>query len=132
MECVFSFLNDLPSTPRATPLAEHVASLHLNLTSRTPASPGPTARATTPNTVMATSLAAAFAPGAAALTASTRARRRSTTTSQRGNGKLATTRAMHGHGEPAAGGGLHSSTFRLNLSASCQSGGAFKGCLEVV
>ena len=30
-----------------------------------------------------------------------------------------------------AGKGLHSSTFWLNLSASCGIGGAFRGCLAV-
>jgi hypothetical protein len=32
----------------------------------------------------------------------------------------------------APGRGLHSSTFRLNLSATCGTGGAFRGCLGVV
>ena len=32
----------------------------------------------------------------------------------------------------SAGRGVHSSTFQLNLSATCGIGGAFRGCLGVV
>jgi hypothetical protein len=39
---------------------------------------------------------------------------------------------LPGLGRGLGGRGLHSSTFRLNVSALCGIGGAFRGCLGVV